>query len=323
MPIIKKGKNMKKISVVVPCYNEEKTINIFYEKTVPVLERTGYDFELIFVDDGSADKSLQVLKQLALTDERVKVLSFSRNFGQQAAIICGYKYSSGDAVMETDCDLQDPPEVMLEMVKKWEEGYQVVHGRRIERKGESFFKKATASAYYKFLSKITDFPVPRDTGDFKLYDRVVINSILAMPEKDKYIRGLASWVGFKQTFVDYSRVERVAGDSKYTLKKMAKLAKTGIVSNSEYPLYLSLKSGILGGVLSGVALLTFIVLAICGVNLPLTAWLFPTVILLFSLSWIFNSLSNIYISGIYSEVKKRPDYIVAESVNFDKDKFNG
>lgn len=314
---------MKKISVVVPCYNEEKTINIFYEKTVPVLERTGYDFELIFVDDGSADKSLQVLKQLALTDDRVKVLSFSRNFGQQAAIICGYKYSSGDAVMETDCDLQDPPEVMLEMVKKWEEGYQVVHGRRIERKGESFFKKATASAYYKFLSKITDFPVPRDTGDFKLYDRVVINSILAMPEKDKYIRGLASWVGFKQTFVDYSRVERVAGDSKYTLKKMAKLAKTGIVSNSEYPLYLSLKSGIFGGVLSGVALLTFIVLAICGVNLPLTAWLFPTVILLFSLSWIFNSLSNIYISGIYSEVKKRPDYIVAESVNFDKDKFNG
>lgn len=314
---------MKKISVVVPCYNEEKTINIFYKKTVPVLERTGYDFELIFVDDGSADKSLQVLKQLALTDERVKVLSFSRNFGQQAAIICGYKYSLGDAVMETDCDLQDPPEVMLEMVKKWEEGYQVVHGRRIERKGETFFKKATASAYYKFLSKITDFPVPRDTGDFKLYDRVVINSILAMPEKDKYIRGLASWVGFKQTFVDYSRVERVAGDSKYTLKKMAKLAKTGIVSNSEYPLFLSLKSGVLGGVLSGVALLTFIVLAICGVNLPLTAWLFPTVVLLFSLSWIFNSLSNIYISGIYSEVKKRPDYIVAESVNFDKDNLNG
>lgn len=314
---------MKKISVVVPCYNEEKTINIFYKKTVPVLERTGYDFELIFVDDGSADKSLQVLKQLALTDERVKVLSFSRNFGQQAAIICGYKYSLGDAVMETDCDLQDPPEVMLEMVKKWEEGYQVVHGRRIERKGETFFKKATASAYYKFLSKITDFPVPRDTGDFKLYDRVVINSILAMPEKDKYIRGLASWVGFKQTFVDYSRVERVAGDSKYTLKKMAKLAKTGIVSNSEYPLFLSLKSGVFGGVLSGVAFLTFIVLAICGVNLPLTAWLFPTVVLLFSLSWIFNSLSNIYISGIYSEVKKRPDYIVAESVNFDKDNLNG
>lgn len=310
---------MKKISVVVPCYNEEKTINIFYEKTVPVLERTGYEFELIFVDDGSADKSLQVLKALALKDSRVKVLSFSRNFGQQSAIICGYKYSLGDAVMETDCDLQDPPEVMLEMVKKWEEGYQVVHGRRTERKGESFFKKATASVYYKFLSKITDFPVPRDTGDFKLYDRVVINSILAMPEKDKYIRGLASWVGFKQTFVDYSRVERVAGDSKYTLKKMVKLAKRGIVSNSEYPLYLSLKSGILGSFLSCVALLTFIVLSVCGVSLPLAAWFFPAVTLLFSLTWIFNSLSNIYISGIYAEVKKRPDYIVAESVNFDKD----
>lgn len=310
---------MKKISVVVPCYNEEKTITIFYEKTVPVLERTGYEFELIFVDDGSADKSLQVLKALALKDSRVKALSFSRNFGQQSAIICGYEYSLGDAVIETDCDLQDPPEVMLEMVKKWEEGYQVVHGRRIERKGESFFKKATASAYYKFLSKITDFPVPRDTGDFKLYDRVVINSILAMPEKDKYIRGLASWVGFKQTFVDYSRLERVAGDSKYTLKKMIKLAKRGIVSNSEYPLYLSLKSGILGGVLSCVALLTFVVLAICGISLPLAAWLFPAGTLLFSLTWIFNSLSNIYISGIYAEVKKRPDYIVAESVNFDKD----
>lgn len=310
--------NAKKlISLVVPCYNEELTVDSFYQKAVPVLESTVYDFEIIFVNDGSADKTREKLEVLAKKDERIKVVNFSRNFGQQAAIICGYNYAKGDAVMEADCDLQDPPEIMLEMIKKWEEGYEVVHGRRLKRKGESVFKRATASMYYAFLSKITAVPVPRNTGDFKLYDRKALNALLSMPERDKYIRGLASWVGFKQTFVDYDRPNRTAGETKYTLKKMINLAKAGIISNSDYPLYLSLKFGIFTTFLSLACFLTFIILAICSVALPTVAWLFPTVTLLFSAGYLFNAFNSIYLARVYDEVKKRPDYIVDTTYNLD------
>lgn len=310
--------NAKKlISLVVPCYNEELTVDSFYQKAVPVLESTVYDFEIIFVNDGSADKTREKLEALAKKDERIKVVNFSRNFGQQAAIICGYNYAKGDAVMEADCDLQDPPEIMLEMIKKWEEGYEVVHGRRLKRKGESVFKRATASMYYAFLSKITAVPVPRNTGDFKLYDRKALNALLSMPERDKYIRGLASWVGFKQTFVDYDRPNRTAGETKYTLKKMINLAKAGIISNSDYPLYLSLKFGVFTTFLSLACFLTFIILAICSVKLPLVAWLFPTITLLFSAGYLFNAFNSIYLARVYDEVKKRPDYIVDTTYNLD------
>lgn len=310
--------NAKKlISLVVPCYNEELTVDDFYKKAVPVLESTPYDFEILFVNDGSKDKTKEKLAELASSDKRIKVINFSRNFGQQAAIICGYGYAGGDAVMEADCDLQDPPEVMLEMIKKWEEGYEVVHGRRLKREGESVFKRATASVYYKFLSKITAVPVPRNTGDFKLYDRKALNALLSMPERDKYIRGLASWVGFKQTFVDYDRPDRLAGETKYTLKKMVNLAKAGIVSNSDYPLYLSLKFGIFTAFLSVACFIVFIVLRILGNYLPLTAWLFPTITLMFSIGYVFNAFSNIYVARIYDEVKKRPDYIVDTTLNIE------
>jgi len=305
----------KTVSVVVPCYNEESTIDKFYAACAPVLEKSGYDFEIIFVNDGSSDKSEEILKALAGKDDRVKVISFSRNFGQQAAIVCGYENAVGDAVMEADCDLQDPPELFLEMIKKWEEGYEVVHGRRLKRNGESFFKKATASVYYAFLSRITEVPVPRDTGDFKLYDRKALNALLKMPERDKYIRGLASWVGFKQTFVDYDRPERVAGETKYTLKKMIGLAKSGILSNSDYPLSLSLKFGLFTSVCSVLCFLTFIILSICGVWLDTVAWLFPTVGLLFSFAYLFNAMTNAYIARTYREVKGRPDYIIDYTIN--------
>src|SRR5574344_1680698 len=195
------SKNTKKISVVVPCYNEESTVGTFYQTAVPVLEKTGYEFEIIFVNDGSADTTSSLIGALAAKDKRVKAINFSRNFGQQAAILCGYRASSGDAVIEMDCDLQDPVEVVFDMLKMWEQGYEVVHGKRSERRGESAFKRFTAYSYYKFLSRITGVKIPRNTGDFKLYDRKVIDVIVAMPESDKYLRGLASWVGFKQGFV--------------------------------------------------------------------------------------------------------------------------
>lgn len=308
-------KKDKKISVVVPCYNEEATIGNFYRACVPALEGSGYGFEIIFVNDGSKDGSEKILKELAGKDERIKVVCFSRNFGQQAAIICGFEKASGDAVIEADCDLQDPPELFLKLIEKWEEGYEVVHGRRLKRKGESFFKKATASAYYSFLSKITEVPVPRNTGDFKLYDRKALNALLAMPERDKYIRGLASWVGFKQTFVDYDRPERVAGETKYTLGKMIRLAKSGILSNSDFPLTLSLKTGIFFGACSAICFIVFIVLAACGVRLPLVGWAFPFAGLLFSLSFAFNGLTNAYLARTYREVKGRPDYLVDYTLN--------
>lgn len=312
-------KSKKTISVVVPCYNEEATVKSFYDACVPVLDGSGYSFEIIFVDDGSSDGTFAEIESLAKSDERVKAISFSRNFGQQAAIICGFEHALGDAVLEADCDLQDPPELFLKLIEKWEEGYDVVHGRRSSRRGESIFKKVTASAYYAFLGKITEVPVPRDTGDFKLYGRRAINALLAMPEHDKYIRGLASWVGFKQTFVDYDRPERTVGETKYTLKKMLKLAKTGIVSNSDFPLRLSLSFGAFTAFCSLACFITFIVLACVGTNLPLTAWLFPTVGMLFSIGWIFNGISDVYLSSLYKEVKGRPDYIVSRTLNTNDD----
>lgn len=307
----------KLISIVVPCYNEELTVEKFYTEAVRVFKDHRHDFEFIFVNDGSKDQTFEIIKRLAQADSRVKGLSFSRNFGHQSAIICGYEHAKGDAIVELDCDLQDPLEVVLQMIDKWEEGYQVVHGRRIKRKGESVFKKVTASVYYSLLAKITKHPVPRNTGDFKLYDRVALNAILALPEREKYIRGLASWVGFKQAFVDFERQERFAGETKYTLKKMINLAKSGIISNSDAPLYLSLLMGIAVCILSLICFIVFIVLAICNIALPLIAWLFPSLTLLFSGSWIFNAISNVYLARVYDGVKNRPDYILSEKVNID------
>lgn len=307
----------KLISIIVPCYNEELTVEQFYNEATKVLANFKHDYEILFVNDGSKDSTYDIITRLAQKDARVKGISFSRNFGHQSAIMCGFEHAKGDAVVELDCDLQDPIEVIFEMVEKWEEGYQIVHGRRIKRKGESVFKKVTASVYYALLAKITKVPVPRNTGDFKLYDRVAVDTLLKLPERDKYIRGLASWIGFKQTFVDFERRERFAGEPKYTLKKMINLAKTGIISNSDAPLLLSMITGIVFCALALICFITFIVLACCDIVLPLTAWIFPTVTLLFSANWVFNAISNLYLARVYDEVRKRPDYIVADKINLD------
>lgn len=304
-----------KVSVVVPCYNEELSVERFYQEATAVFSGQAFDYELIFVDDGSSDNTLLKLGELAKADAKVKVLSFSRNFGQQAAIICGFRASTGDAVVEMDCDLQDPVEVVLEMVKRFEEGFEVVHGRRLSRKGESRFKKSTAKAYYKFLNKITTSKIPQNTGDFKLLSRRVCDIICELSEKGKYLRGLESWVGFKQTFVDFERHARQEGETKYTLKKMVRLAKDGVISFSEWPLTLSIKFGIGFLTLSVVAAIVLAVLNICGVYTHPLYYLFPFNGLIGGLLMVFKGISDMYLHKTYEQVKARPEYVIDKKIN--------
>jgi len=305
-----------KYSIIVPVFNEEKTIQSFYNRIIPVMEKTQDSFEVIYINDGSRDNTEKLITEIAEKDKRIKVINFSRNFGQQSALLCGFKNASGQAVIDIDVDLQDPPEVILQMIEKWKEGFDVIHGKRKKRKGETALKKITAYIYARFLRKITNMDIPKDVGDFKLFDRKVIDTIISLPEHNRFLRGITTWVGFKQTTVEFERNARVEGETKYTFKSLLKLATNGIVANSNYPLTVSLKFGLFSAFLSVAAFITFIILAIVNINLPLVCYLFPTITLCFSLSCIFNGLSNIYIARIYDEVKERPNYIEKNKINF-------
>ena len=208
---------MIKYSIVVPAYNEENSLRLFYESVTPAFSSMGEAYELIFVNDGSRDATKSILDELCMQDSRVKACHFSRNFGQQAAILCGLKKASGEAVIVMDADLQDPPAVALEMVEKWKEGYEIVHGKRKKRKGETLFKRATAALFYKMMRKITGLDIPQNVGDFKLYDRKAVDAIISLPEHDRLLRIQTSWLGFKQTEVLFDRPERAAGKTHYTL----------------------------------------------------------------------------------------------------------
>lgn len=305
-----------KYSIVVPVYNEEQAIPLFYERIIPVMEQTKESYEIIFVNDGSKDNTYNILENIASQDKRIKVIDFSRNFGQQAALLSGFSEAKGEAVIDIDVDLQDRPEAILQMIEKWKEGYEVVHGRRTVREGETFFKKFTSTAYTKFIASITGLNIPAKVGDFKLFDRKVIDTICSLPEHNRFLRGITSWVGYKQAFVEFDRDKRAAGETKYTVKKLVKLAKDGIVANSDYPLSLPLKHGLFVSALSILCFITFIVLACFGITLPLVAWLFPTITLIASILMIHTGLTNLYISRIYDEVKGRPNYIIREKINF-------
>lgn len=229
----------KTLSVVIPVFNEEPVIERTYQRLHAVMEDMPYYYELLFVDDGSTDRSLEILEGIADGDDRVHIVSFSRNFGHQAAVMAGIEYAAGDAVVLIDADLQDPPEVIPQMVEKWREGYDVVYGKRTKRKGESVFKKVTAHVFYRFLRSMTDTDIPADTGDFRLMDKRVCEWMRLLREKRPFVRGLVRWVGFRQTSVAYVREERAAGETKYPLKKMLALATDGIFSFSYKPLKLA------------------------------------------------------------------------------------
>lgn len=310
---------MVKYSIIVPAYNEEKSLQLFYDAVRPLMDGLQEEYEMIFVNDGSRDATKDILRGLAEKDARVKVCNFSRNFGQQAALLCGLEAAQGEAIIAMDADLQDPPEVALQMIEKWKEGYDVVHGRRRKRKGETVFKKATAYCFYRFMRKITGLDMPADVGDFKLYDRKVVNAILSLSEHDRLLRAQTAWVGFKQTFVDFDRPERVAGETHYTLKKMIRLAESGVFPNTDYTLTFPIKLGVALGVLSVACIITFIVLTCCNVFFGgLIAWLYPTIGAVASLILICQGVANIHTSMIYREVQNRPKYIVEEKINFDK-----
>lgn len=311
---------MAMYSIIVPAYNEEKSLRLFYDAVVPMMDGLRENYEIIFVNDGSTDGTKEILRTLAEENKRVKVCNFSRNFGQQAALLCAMECAKGDAVIAMDADLQDPPEVALEMIKKWKEGYEVVHGKRRKRRGETFFKKATARFFYGFTRKITKMDIMPDSGDFKLYDRKVVDALLSMGEHDRLLRSQTAWVGFRQTYVEFERPERVAGHSHYTVKKMFRLAEAGIFPNTDYTLTFPIKLGVLLGVLSLACFITFIVLTCCNVYFGgLVAWLFPTAVALCAVTLVCQGMANVHTSMIYKEVQNRPKYIVSDTFNMDEE----
>jgi len=305
----------KKISIVVPCYNEEETIPLFHSALTKAIDEREEQFEVLFVNDGSVDKTQEILEGLAGNDNRIKVISFSRNFGQQAALFCGLEHSTGDCAICMDVDLQDPIDVAMQMIERWNEGCEIVHGRRTKRKGENFVKKASSNLYLSFLRRISGLDIPKNVGEFKLLDRRVIDVVVQMPELKRYMRGLTSWVGFRHDYVDFERPRRVAGRTRWSLGSLLKLAGAGIISFSTWPLTLAIKFGLWFGFLSVVALITFGILAIVGTTMPVWAWLVPSITLLFAITWFLMGLSNIYLRRVYEECLNRPRYIVAKTIN--------
>lgn len=311
---------MIKYSIVVPMYNEEEVIHESYKRLTKVMKSTNESYELIFVNDGSRDKTLELAEELCQKDKCLKVINFSRNFGHQIAVTAGMEYSSGQAVVIIDADLQDPPEVILQMIAKWKEGYDVVYGRRLKRKGETFFKKITAKLFYRFLDSMTSVTMPVDTGDFRLIDRKVCDTMNSLTEKNRYVRGLVSWVGYKQTAVEYVREERFAGETKYPLKKMLKLAADAIMSFSYKPLKIA---GLVGTLLSVFSFIYLIVIIWQRLftNTTVTGWASILAVMLFfnGVTLILHSVTGEYIGRIYEETKNRPLYIVRDTIGFEQD----
>ena len=309
---------MKKISIVIPMYYEEKVAEECYNRLTNVFKNIkDYEYEIIVINDGSKDKTLEILEKLAQNDEKLKVISFTRNFGHQAAVTAGLKYVTGDTVVIMDADLQDPPELIPDMLKKWEEGYEVIYGKRKTRDGESAFKLFTAKAFYTTLNKLSDVEIPKDTGDFRLVDRKVVDVINALPEHNKFLRGLFSWVGFKQYAYEYERKERFAGKTKYPLKKMLKLAQDGILSFSTKPLKIVGGLGILSVIIS-IAILLYSILSFAFSWNNLTpGWtsLMCTITFLGGVILISLWMIGEYIARIYDETKQRPQYIIDKTIN--------
>jgi len=311
---------MKKISVVVPMYNEEEVATICYDRLTQVLVKLDkYEYEIIFVNDGSKDKTLEILEWIAKKDDKVKYISFSRNFGHQAAVTAGMRHAIGDAVVIIDADMQDPPEVIPDMIELWEKGNEVVYATRKSREGESKFKLLTAKAFYRLLNKLSDVYIPQDTGDFRLIDKKVCDTISALPEHNKFLRGLGSWVGFKQIPFEYERQERVAGKTKYPLKKMLKLALDGIINFSTKPLK------IIGGLGIACIFISFIILmyAVCSYifewNSLMPGWtsIMVTITFMSGVQFLTMWILSEYISRIYDEARNRPEYIISKKENID------
>ncbi|MBI2883470.1 MAG: glycosyltransferase family 2 protein [Candidatus Methylomirabilis oxyfera] len=312
------------ISVVLPVCNEEQVLSRLYERLTSVMRGLGEAYELIFIDDGSRDRSLTLLKELREKDTTVKIINLSRNFGHQAAITCGLDYAKGDAVVVMDADLQDPPELIPELITQWREGYDVVYAVREKREGESVFKSVTAELFYRVIKKLARIEIPVDTGDFRLLSRRAANALKSTRERSRFIRGLVSWVGYRQTGVKFVRQERFAGQTKYPFRKMLKFAIDGITAFSFVPLQMATYCGFL---ISGVSFL-YIVYAVLQkllTNRPVTGWTSLIVAMLFlgGVQLIMLGIIGEYIGRIYEEVKQRPLYLVDETFGFESEPGEG
>lgn len=301
------------ISVIVPVFNEDPIIDELYQRLVAVLDSTGDSWELVMINDGSTDGSGVKMRALTEQDSRVRVLNFARNFGHQNAVTAGMDYVRGDAVVIIDADLQDPPEVILQLLEKWREGYEVVYAVRAERLGESWFKKSTAKLFYRMIYRITDVDIPVDTGDFRLMDRKVVDAVQTMREHNRFIRGMTSWVGFRQTGVEYVRQARRAGETKYPLKKMLRFAMDAITGFSYFPLQVTIYVSLTLAFFAVLAVPVVVILRTTGSTLEFKGQATTLIVLLLlsSFQLFFFFIMGQYVARIYDEVRGRPLYIVA------------
>lgn len=298
-----------KLSIIVPIYNESKTLQVLHERLMSVLPDITSDFEIILVNDGSSDDSLDQIRQLANKNEKLKWVNFSRNFGHQAAISAGISHASGDALVTMDGDLQDPPELIPELVEEWQAGHEVIYARRSRRKGEFWGKKVAAFLFYRMLKKITPVDIPKDVGDFRLIDKKVAQQLIQMPEPQRFLRGQIAWMGFSSSFVDFEREERYAGESKYTFRKLIQLALNGIWGFSKFPL----------------TMLWFFTLILCAVTIGLFIWawmndfdssisiLLPLLFLVLSGNAGAIALLGEYMYRVFDASRNRPAYIVKDT----------
>ncbi|WP_160137682.1 glycosyltransferase family 2 protein [Chryseobacterium sp. c4a] len=304
---------MKKISIVIPAHNEEGNVALVHEKIKEVFSGLeNYDFEIIFVNDGSRDSTQQKLEELSQKYEEVKFIEFSRNFGHQPAVKAGMDYADGNAVISMDGDLQHPPELIPEMIKKWEEGYDIVYTVRTYPKQISYFKRKTSDVFYKLLSSLSDVNLTKGGGsDFRLMDANAVEAMRTFKEDDLFLRGLTSWMGYKQIGIDFTAGERVAGESSYNLKKMLKFAFTGITAFSVKPLYLAAYLGFLFSVLSVIGYLAYVIHSFV-VHTEISGWasLIMTIVFFGGLQLIILGIIGIYLGKIFKQVKERPNYII-------------
>lgn len=300
------------ISIIAPVYNEEAVLPELYRRVKLVLDELGEPWELVLVNDGSRDRSAEVIAQLHQQDERVRGLSFSRNFGFQIAVTAGLDHVQGDAVILADADLQDPPEIFPQMIAKWRQGFDVVYGVRVSRVGETWFKLFTAKMFYRIIHRITSINIPLDTGDFRLMDRRVVEAIRRFPERNRFLRGMVPWVGFKQTGIEYERQARFAGDSKFgSVRQMLPFAVDAITSFSYFPLQLATYLGFIIAGLSALAILAVIYLRLFNLHaLTGQATTLVTVLFLGGVQLISLGIIGEYLGRIYDEVKGRPLYLV-------------
>ncbi len=304
----------KMLSLIVPAFNEQDVLFTSYERMSAAMRALPYEYEIIYVDDGSRDATAEKLREIAQKDERVKVLFFSRNFGHQLAVTAGMDASKGDALIIIDIDLQDPPEVIAKMVEAWENGAEIAYGKRVKREGETFLKKFTAHVYYRLLTSMSAYPIPLDTGDFRLLDRKVADVFLEMREHNRFLRGMSAWMGFAAVPVEYVRQERFAGKTKYTLKKMLKLAMDGMLGFSYTPLTLA---GYMGVFVTALSLMGFIAVLVCALSVGAAPWLWGLcgLALLNGITLMALGILGAYMNRMYDEVKGRPLYIVKEKMN--------